>query len=151
MSMAPLLDRSRDKRARSLQNERTQDRRGRKARRTHMKARIKNPAFTLPGAMDALAALSKSVEHGGLPRQTIELVHLRASQINGCAVCVDMHSRALLKMSEEYERIFAVAAWREAPYYSDAERAALALTEAVTRVEDRADPVPDDVWNEAAR
>jgi AhpD family alkylhydroperoxidase len=116
-----------------------------------MKARIKNPAFTLPGAMDALAALSKSVEHGGLPRQTIELVHLRASQINGCAVCVDMHSRALLKMSEEYERIFAVAAWREAPYYSDAERAALALTEAVTRVEDRADPVPDDVWNEAAR
>jgi AhpD family alkylhydroperoxidase len=116
-----------------------------------MQARMKSPALTLPGAMDALNALSKSVEQGGVPRQTIELVHLRASQINGCAVCLDMHSRALVKLDEKPERIYAVAAWREAPYYSDAERAALALAEAATRLEDRADPVPDDVWNEAAR
>lgn len=116
-----------------------------------MKARLKSPALTLPGAMDALIALSKSVEHGGVPRQTIELIHLRASQINGCAVCLDMHSRALTKLGEQPERIHAVAAWREAPYYSDAERAALALAEAATRIEDRTDPVPDDVWNEAAR
>jgi AhpD family alkylhydroperoxidase len=116
-----------------------------------MQARIKNPAFTLPGAMEAMVALAKSVEHGGVPRQTLELVHLRASQINGCAVCVDMHSRALVKMGEKPERIFALGAWREAPYYSDAERAAIALTEATTRIADRADAVPDEIWNEAAR
>ncbi len=75
----------------------------------------------------------------------------RASQINGCSVCVDMHSRALRKLGEKAERIFAVSAWREAPYYSDAERAALALTEAASRLSDRADPVPDEVWTEAAR
>jgi AhpD family alkylhydroperoxidase len=78
-------------------------------------------------------------------------MNLRASQINGCSVCVDMHSRALRKLGEKDERIFAVGAWREAPYYSDAERAALGLTEAASRLSDRADPVPDDVWNEAAR
>ena len=82
---------------------------------------------------------------------TRELVHLRASQINGCSVCVDMHARELKKAGETDERLFAVAAWRDAPYFTDAERAALALTEAVTRLGDRADPVPDDVWDEAAR
>jgi alkylhydroperoxidase family enzyme len=66
-------------------------------------------------------------------------------------VCVDLHSRALRKLGEKPERIFAVSAWREAPYYSDAERAALALTEAASRLSDRPDPVPDDVWKEAAR
>jgi AhpD family alkylhydroperoxidase len=116
-----------------------------------MQARIKNPAFTLPGAMEAMVALAKSVEYGGVSRQTLELVHLRASQINGCAVCVDMHSRALVKMGEKPERVFALAAWREAPYYSDAERAAIALTEATTRIADRAEAVPDEIWNEAAR
>ena len=82
---------------------------------------------------------------------TLELMNLRASQINGCSVCVDMHSRALKKLGEKDARIFAVAAWREAPYYSDAERAALALTEAASRLSDRADPVPDEVWKEAAK
>ena len=77
--------------------------------------------------------------------------HLRASQINGCSVCVDMHPRMLKKAGETDERLFAVAAWRDAPYFSDAERAALALTEAVTRLSDRADPVPDEIWDEAAR
>lgn len=116
-----------------------------------MQARLESPVFTLPGAMDAMIALSKSVAHADVPRQTLELVNLRASQINGCAVCVDMHSRALKKLGETDERIFAVAAWREAPYYTAAERAAFALAEAATRLADRADPVPDEVWNEAAR
>ncbi len=116
-----------------------------------MEPRIKNPATTLPGARDAILAIGKAVEAGGVPRTTLELCNLRASQINGCAVCLDMHSRALKKLGEKDEKIFCVAAWREAPYFSDAERAALALTEAETRIADRGDAVPDEVWREATR
>ncbi len=116
-----------------------------------MHARMKNPAFVLPEAMQALVALGKSAEGRGVPPRTLALVHLRASQINGCSFCVDLHPRELKKLGETDERIFAVAAWREAPFFTDAERAALALTESVTRLSDRADPVPDDVWAEAAR
>jgi AhpD family alkylhydroperoxidase len=112
---------------------------------------MKNPALTLPGAFDALQALHKSTERGDIPPVTLEYMNLRASQVNGCSVCVDMHSRALRKLGEKQERIFAVSAWREAPYYSDAERAALALTEAGSRLSDRIDPVSDEVWKEAAR
>jgi AhpD family alkylhydroperoxidase len=101
--------------------------------------------------MEALQALGKSAEKGRLPAKTIGLVHLRASQINGCSVCVDMHARFSQQGGETDERLFAVAAWRDAPYFDEAERAALALTEAVTRLSDRADPVPDEIWNEAAR
>jgi AhpD family alkylhydroperoxidase len=92
-----------------------------------MQSRMKNPAMSLPGAFDALQALHKATEKGGVPRATLELMKLRASQINGCSVCVDMHSRALKKLGEKDARIFAVAAWREAPYYSDAERELSAL------------------------
>ena len=116
-----------------------------------MEPRIKNPAMSLPGAFEALQALHKATEKAGVPRATLEFMNLRASQINGCSVCVDMHSRALKKLGEKDVRIFALSAWREAPYYSDAERAALALTEAGSRLSDRADPVPDEVWKEAAR
>ncbi|HEY6459049.1 MAG TPA: carboxymuconolactone decarboxylase family protein [Polyangiaceae bacterium] len=116
-----------------------------------MNPRIKSPALSLPGAFDAIQALHKSVETADVPRVTLELMNLRASQINGCSVCVDMHWRGLRKLGEKDERIFSVGAWREAPYYSDAERAALALTEATTRLSDRSDPVPDEVWAEAAR
>lgn len=116
-----------------------------------MQARMKNPAMVLPDAMQALQALNKAAEHAGLPATTIGLIHLRASQINGCGVCVDMHTRLLQHQHETNERLFAVAAWRDTPYFSDAERAALALTEAVTRLSDRPDPVPDEIWNEAAR
>ena len=116
-----------------------------------MDSRMKNPALTVPGAMEALQALGKAIAKGGVSRTTLELVNLRASQINGCAVCLDMHSRALKKLGEKDERIFSLAAWREAPYYSDGERAALALTEAATRIDDRADPVPDAIWEEARR
>jgi AhpD family alkylhydroperoxidase len=105
----------------------------------------------LPTAMDALQALAKSSEAAGLSRKLAELLSLRASQINGCAVCLDMHTRALVKLGETAERIACVAAWREAPYYTDGERAALALTEALTRIADRPDAVPDEIWNEAAR
>jgi AhpD family alkylhydroperoxidase len=112
---------------------------------------MSNPAMIVPGALQALQALGKSAEQGAVPSQTIGLVQLRASQINGCSVCVDSHSRFLKKAGETDERLFAVAAWREAPYFTDAERAALALTEAATRLADRADPVPDEIWDEAAR
>ena len=116
-----------------------------------MEPRMKNPAMTVPGAFEALQAIHKGIAKSGIPSTTLELVNLRASQINGCSVCVDMHWRGLRKLGEKDERIFAVAAWRESPYYSPAERAALALTEAATRLSDRGDAVPDEVWKEAAR
>lgn len=116
-----------------------------------MQARMKNPAMIIPEAMQALQALGKASEKNGVPSRTLGLVHLRASQINGCSVCVDMHARMLKNTGETQERLFAVAAWRDAPYFTDAERAALELTEAVTRLSDRADPVPDEIWSEAAR
>jgi AhpD family alkylhydroperoxidase len=110
-----------------------------------------NVVMVLPEAFQALQALNKSAENAGVPRATLELVHLRASQINGCSVCVDMHPRFMRKAGEAEERILAVSAWRDTPYFSDAERAALALTEAVTRIADREEAVSDAVWNEAAR
>ena len=116
-----------------------------------MQARMKNPAVILPEAMRALLALGASAEKTGVPRKTLDLMHLRASQINGCSLCLDMHYRDARKAGESEERLFAVAAWREAPWFTDAERAALALTEAVTRLGDRADPVPDALWDEVRR
>ncbi len=114
-----------------------------------MTARMTNPAFAVPGAMDGLNAVAKAISRArvGIPR---ELVHLRASQINGCSVCVDMHAKAARRSGESEERVFAVAAWRDTPYFSDAERAALALTEALTRLADGAEQVPDELWDAAA-
>jgi AhpD family alkylhydroperoxidase len=114
-----------------------------------MQARLKNPAMINPEAVQALYALSKSTEKRGVPERTLGLVHLRASQINGCSVCLDMHARMMKKAGETDERLFPVAGWRDAPYFTEAERAALALTEAATRLSDRSDPVPDEVWEEA--
>ncbi len=113
--------------------------------------RMPNPVMIVPDAMRAMLALGKSAKNAGVPPSTALFVHLRASQINGCAVCVDMHSRELKRAGEADERIFAVAAWRDAPWFTDAERAALALTEAATRLSDRTDPVPDEIWEEAAQ
>ena len=113
--------------------------------------RIPNIAGTVPRALDALLGVAKAAFAGDLPRTTHTLVHLRASQINGCSVCAEMHSRELRDAGVPDEKIWTVAAWREAPYFDDGERAALALTEAVTRLSGVSDPVPDDVWNEAAR
>jgi AhpD family alkylhydroperoxidase len=116
-----------------------------------MQARMKNPAMILPDAMQAIQALQSATEKGGVPSTTLGLVHLRASQINGCSACVDSGTCYARKAGETDERLFAVAAWRDAPCFTDAERAALALTEAVTRLSDRADPVPDEIWDEATR
>ncbi|MEU7817547.1 carboxymuconolactone decarboxylase family protein [Pseudonocardia sp. NPDC049154] len=115
-----------------------------------MSARMTNPAMVVPGALQALQALGEAEKATGIPETVLELVHLRASQINGCAVCLHMHARALRKAGESDERIDTVAGWRDAPFFTDEERAALALTEAVTRLADRADPVPDEVFEEAA-
>jgi AhpD family alkylhydroperoxidase len=114
-------------------------------------ARLKHPAMMLPDAMQALQSLAGAVAKTGLPPRTVELISLRASQINGCSVCIDGHPRIARKLGETDERLFAVSAWRDAPYFTAAERAALALAEAVTRLDDRPDPVPDEVWEEAAR
>jgi AhpD family alkylhydroperoxidase len=116
-----------------------------------MQARIDSPALTVPGAMQALQRLGAAARHTGLSETTLCLVEMRASQINGCAVCLDMHAREMKNAGEPDERIFTLSAWRETPYFTDAERAALALTEAASRLADRADPVPDEVWDEAAR
>jgi AhpD family alkylhydroperoxidase len=110
---------------------------------------MRHPVELLPDALKTLHALHGTAQ--GLPYVTQKLVQLRASQINGCSVCVDMHARELRKAGEKDERIFAVSAWRDTPWFSEPERAALALTEAVTRLADREDPVPDEVWNEAAK
>jgi len=113
-----------------------------------MQARMNHPVMVIPEAMKAIQALNESTKQG-LPERLLELVHLRASQINGCSVCVDMHPKLAKRAGETDERLFAVAAWRDTPYFTEAERAALALTEALTRLSDREDPVPDAIWNQA--
>jgi AhpD family alkylhydroperoxidase len=112
---------------------------------------MNNPVAIVPGAMQAIQALAGSAQKAGAPPEVLQLVHLRASQINGCSACVDFGVKHAKQAGESDERLFAVAAWFEAPYFSDAERAALALAEAMTRLDDRTDPVPDKVWAEAAR
>jgi AhpD family alkylhydroperoxidase len=100
--------------------------------------------------MEAMQKLGAAARRAGVPATTLCLIEARASQINGCSVCLDMHSRELRAAGEPDERIFMVGAWREAPYFSDAERAALALTEAATRLADRSDPIPEEVWEETS-
>jgi AhpD family alkylhydroperoxidase len=114
-----------------------------------MKARMKNAVMLFPDVLQAMLAVDKATS--GIDFVTRKLVHLRASQINGCGVCVDMHAKELKKAGVTDERIFAVGAWRETPYFSEAERAALALAEAATRLSDKSDPVPDEIWDEATR
>ena len=116
-----------------------------------MQARMKSPVLVFPDVLNQLLAISKSLYQGGVPAKTLKLVDVRVSQINGCSLCLDMHNHELRKMGEEDTRLFAIAAWREAPYFTGPERAALALGEAITRMSDREDPVPDAVWEEAAR
>ena len=116
-----------------------------------IEARMPNPAMVLPGAMPAIQALMAATAEGGVPQTTLGLCHLRASQINGCHLCVDGGICYGRSAGESDERLFAVAGWRTASCFTDAERAALALTEAVTRISDRDDPVPDDIWTEATR
>lgn len=116
-----------------------------------MQPRLTNPYNHVPESYRALLALERSTRDDEvLPRAIQELVRVRASQINGCGFCLDMHVGDARAAGETDERLFSVAAWREAPWFTDAERAALALTEAATRLSDRRDPVPDEVWETAA-
>lgn len=100
-----------------------------------------------PGAYKAMMALQTFVDESGLDKTLGELIKIRASQINGCAFCLNMHTKEARKMGETEQRIYGLSAWHEAPYYTDKERAALALTEAVTLV--ASSRVPDDVYNAA--
>ncbi len=110
-----------------------------------MAPRMSSPVIVVPDALPTLLDLSEVIKKVGLPQQTLDLVHLRISQINGCAGCIHLHAGDLGESEETDRRLLMVAAWREASYFNAAERAALALTEAVTRLSDREDPVPDAV------
>lgn len=116
-----------------------------------LKPRIGHPAAIFSNLLPTLLTLGKIAHDPAVPLRTLMLVELRASQINGCSVCVDMHARDLKKHGDTDERIFGVAAWRDNPAFDEAERAALALAEALTRIGDREDPVSDEVWSKAAR
>ena len=105
----------------------------------------------LPDSVKAINLLYKAAHSVGVPVATLELVHLRASQINGCGACVDSGARSARTNGETDERLFTVVAWRETPYFTDAERAALDLAESATRLADRADAVPDEIWEAAAK
>jgi AhpD family alkylhydroperoxidase len=115
-----------------------------------MQPRIKSSAMAQPDVTTAVQHLFKAMYKGDVPHETLELVHLRASQINGCSACVDAGVETSGKAGVSDERLHMLVAWREAPYFTDAERAALELTEAATRMADAADPVPDHIWDEAA-
>jgi AhpD family alkylhydroperoxidase len=113
--------------------------------------RMPNPALLIPSAMDALTAVDQAIAGAGVDGRLLALSHLRASQINGCGPCVAGGARQAVSLGVTEEQLHSVAAWRETPWFSDEERAALALTEAVTRLADRSDPVPDEVWDAAAK
>jgi AhpD family alkylhydroperoxidase len=113
-------------------------------------ARMPHPVFLLNGGFDALGGLSKVARSTDLPDELMHLVDLRASQINGCSWCTIEHAKELRADGASEERVFGVAAWRDAPHFTARERAALALTEALTRVADTPDAVPDDLWAEVS-
>jgi AhpD family alkylhydroperoxidase len=113
-------------------------------------ARMPQPAYLVPGAMDALLALGKAIGAARVPETTRELAHIRASQINGCGVCLVQHPRSARKLGVDEDKLSAIAGWRDAPYFDDSERAALELAEAVTRLADRGGAVPDDTWERAS-
>ncbi|MEV4455490.1 carboxymuconolactone decarboxylase family protein [Microbispora sp. NPDC004025] len=113
--------------------------------------RMPNPAALIPEAMEALMAVNRAVAGAGVDGRLLALSHLRASQINGCGPCVAGGVHQAQRHGVTADQVHAVAAWRETPWFSDEERAVLALTEAVTRLADRPDPVPDQVWDVAAK
>lgn len=112
-----------------------------------MQQRINYHGFA-PELMKHLYALNKAVDECGLEKSLLHLVKLRASQINGCSFCVDMHSKEAMRDGETQQRVFLVSAWKESPLFSDRERAAFAYTDAVTRIADQG--VPEPLW-EATR
>ena len=102
-----------------------------------------------PGSFKAILSLQQFVDNSGIDKTLSELVKIRASQINGCVFCLNMHTKEARKMGETEQRIYGLSAWQEAPYYTDKERAALALTEAVTLVS--TSHVPDEVYDAALK
>ena len=115
-----------------------------------MHSRMKNPALILSDAMTGIQQLYAAMGKGKVPQLTLELVHLRASQVNGCSACVHAGVASARRAGETDDRLSALAAWRDTSFFNDAERAALALTEAATRMADRPDAVSDEVWEAAA-
>src|SRR3954464_3211779 len=113
-----------------------------------MKARI-NLMNVNPGIIHAMLGLEKQVSNGGLDHKLLDLVRMRASQINGCAYCLDMHSKDARAVGETEQRLYGLNAWRETPYYSARERAALEWPEALTEIADG--HVPDDVYESARK
>jgi AhpD family alkylhydroperoxidase len=114
-------------------------------------SRLRNPAMIVPEAMAPLQALGQLLgQLQGDPARALSLAVLRVSQLNGCALCLAGSCQTMRGFGETEERLFAVSAWRESTRFTAAERAALALAESMTRLSDRSDPVPDDVWNEVA-
>ena len=109
-----------------------------------MESRIDYLKVVPKDALHALYALEQAVRKGGLETKLLELVRMRASQLNGCAYCLDMHSKDARAEGETEQRLYGLGAWRETPYYTDRERAALEWTESVTLVS--RDQVPDDVY-----
>jgi AhpD family alkylhydroperoxidase len=113
-----------------------------------MDARMTNPATLLPDATKGVQSIFKAMSSGGAPAATLELVHLRASQINGCSACVSAGTTSAQKAGETVERLLQLPAWRESDLFTPAERAALELTEVVTRLADTSDAVSDRLWTE---
>jgi AhpD family alkylhydroperoxidase len=116
-----------------------------------MQARMTNPALIVPDVMPTLQGLAKTLANSGLPLSTLDLVYLRASQINNVSFSIEMHTRSAKQAGESDERLLMVSAWRDSTYFDDAERAALALTEAVTRLNDGPDTVSDDLWEQVSK
>lgn len=116
-----------------------------------MSARMPNPAALLPQTVKPMQELYAAASGAGVPHSTLALVHVRASQINGCSFCVESGLANATQHGEKLERLVAVSAWRDSPRFTEPERAALALTESVTRLADAHDPVPDAIWDEATR
>ncbi|MGW2051404.1 carboxymuconolactone decarboxylase family protein [Streptomyces sp. NPDC001858] len=113
-----------------------------------METRMKSPGD--PQVIAAIQQIVKAIQAAGVDPLVLELVHLRASQINGCAPCVYAGTRSAKKHGETDERLHSVAAWRETPFFTEEERAALALAEAATRIQDGAPGVTDEIWDAAA-
>jgi AhpD family alkylhydroperoxidase len=116
-----------------------------------MEPRIQDPTALLPDVMKGVQYLTRAIGEGGVPQKTLELVHMRASQINGCSACVEFGLGAAARSGEALDRLVRLPAWRESDVFTDAERAALALAEAATRLADHPDVVTDEIWAEAAR
>lgn len=116
-----------------------------------MEPRMTNPAGLLDSSVTkGVLAVAAAVHGQGVSEETLELVHLRVSQINGCSWCLNYGARNALKAGESTDRLMTLPGWRDAPYFDDSERAALLLAEHMTRIADSLDPVPDAVWDEVA-